>query len=151
MAVRERFHREIFAGGTEESLMAEARAVQERMSGNGWEFSRWYWDSEEEARKLDTDTVLVLWLRWVGEQQSQEPMRDEARQVGGWNTGTRALPVHEMERERRMAELEAGYKVLVDRVQLLERYTLAAQPKDATVITGELSPVSPGPREWTSQ
>jgi hypothetical protein len=147
MATRERYHREIFAGGTEEELMEEARKVAARLTSAGWDFDSWWWDSGEYAREFKADTVLVMMMRWVGEQQSQESLDERAR--GGWNEGTRALPIHEVDRERRIAELEADVVKLRSQVAGLLAWQASLSP--VTVITGELAPVSPGPRPWEAR
>jgi hypothetical protein len=148
MSERERFHREIFAGGDEEGMMAEARALVAAWEPIGWKFDSWWWDSAEDAAAFGAETVLVLRVKWVGEQQSQEPLRDEKTEhvQGGWNTGTRALPIHEVERERRMAEMESDLAKLRAEVGSLLAWQRSLTP--VTVITGELAPVSPGPKPW---
>lgn len=148
MGVRERFHREIFAGLTEDEMMDDARAVAARYEPAGWVFDAWWWDRGDDAKQFNVDTVLVMQLRWSGEQQSQEALDETKteRVRGGWNEGTRTIPVHDVDRERRLAEAEADIKKLREQVAGLLAWQASLSP--VTIITGELAPVSPGPKPW---
>lgn len=145
MAVRERFHREVFIGEWENDVIQLARDSAERLASSGWEYHNWFWSDKEED--FPGERVLVLWLKWSGPQQDQEALLDE--KPTSWATSTTALPTVDVERERRLAGVESDVKRLMERFDRLEQQLRIVAP--ATVITGEFEPVSPGPREWAGR
>lgn len=153
MAVRERYHKEVFVGEEDQS-QTDARSLVDRMATNGWTFDRWYWDPEaQESGEFGGKEwpVLVVWLRWSGEQQDQDILRDEP-QVGGWNEGTRQLPALHPDFAAlvdRVLYLEAQFKKYGEWITKISAKLDMAEP--LKVITGEVEPVSPGPRVWSTQ
>lgn len=176
MAIRSRYHHEVFVGRVPEDGQADARRVTAQMEQHGWSFDRWYYAEGDEAALYTDDPemcVLVLWLRWSGEQQDQEALRDDPtpknpNAFGGWNAGTRQYQPHERDHravEARMEKMDAHLKHLTGRLEDLSRghaklreYIAShpalrdvALPEFTRGVTGEHAEVSPAPRDWAER
>jgi hypothetical protein len=144
MARRNRKHEEVFPlefaetqTEAREQAMQEARDYVAANSNGGWGFDCWFWEGDN----------LVVWLKWEGEQQSQEALRDSA--PAGWTAVRSVGEAAVLNRiEGQLRELVAAVKGIGARADGFNTARGRVEPIVVPDVFPRQLAITAGPRDW---